>query len=71
MPSWWPFGEKEQVDKEGNPLLMVEVEKILGVRFKKDDLDRVIGLEYKLKWSDGAPDSWCDLVALASSENCD
>lgn len=57
MPDWWPFGK----DKEGDAseeYNMVEVERIQQVQFRKDEQGRVIGLDYLLKWKDGAPDSW-------------
>jgi hypothetical protein len=64
MPSWWPFGKGGKGDGgEAAPeMQQAEVEKIADCRFVRDFRDgenRVIGLEYLLRWKDGAPDSWC------------
>lgn len=63
MPSWWPFGKGSDGDAgvSAPELQQADVEKIASVRFVRDFRDgenRVIGLEYLLRWKDGAPDSW-------------
>jgi hypothetical protein len=69
MPSWWPFGKGSDGDAgvSAPELQQADVEKIASVRFVRDFRDgenRVIGLEYLLRWKDGAPDSWCVFVSL-------
>jgi hypothetical protein len=61
LNAWWKFWEKG--DKEGEegeePTEFANVERILGVRFEKDEQDRIVGVEYKLRWEDANEDSWC------------
>jgi hypothetical protein len=70
-PSWWPFGKGSDQDTgaAAPELQQADVEKIASVRFVRDFRDgenRVIGLEYLLRWKDGAPDSWCVSVSPLS-----
>jgi len=62
LKAGWKFWEKSDdagSDEEGEEEApMVNVSRIIGLRYGKDEEDRLTGVEYKLRWEDGFEDSW-------------
>ena len=66
MKAGWKFWEKnedkEDEEDEEEPE-MVNVSRIIGLRYGKEQQDNYTGIEYKLRWEDGFEDSWCVILS--------